>query len=95
MRGGSRGQLRHNKMRGSSINLDILAEIAAQISETAVMTAASPNVLPDDLDALRAAVLAERAEKQLVILERDGLVAERDQLSAANDKLHHIIAVLR
>ena len=52
------------------------------------MITASPDALPDDLDALRAAVLAERAEKQLLILERD-------RLSAANDKLHHIIAVLR
>ena len=52
------------------------------------MTAASPDTLPDDLDALRAIILAERAEKQLIL-------AERDQLTAANDKLHHIIAVLR
>src|SRR5271166_4089346 len=52
------------------------------------MIPASPDALPDDLDALRAAVLAERAEKQLLILERD-------RLSAANDKLHHMIAVLR
>jgi hypothetical protein len=48
------------------------------------MIPASPDALPDDLDALRAAVLAERAEKQLLILERD-------RLSAANDKLHHMI----
>ncbi len=59
------------------------------------MTAASPDALPDNLDTLRAVILAERAEKQLLIVERDGLAAERDQLSAANDKLHHIIAVLR
>jgi transposase len=59
------------------------------------MTTASPNALPDDLDALRAVILAERAEKQHIIAERDGLLAERDQLTAANDKLHHIIAVLR
>ena len=52
------------------------------------MLPASPDALPDDLDALHAAVLAERAEKQLLILECD-------RLSAANDKLHHIIAVLR
>ena len=59
------------------------------------MIAASPDALPDNLDALREAVLAERAEKQRLIGERDAAVAERDQLSAANDKLHHIIAVLR
>ena len=59
------------------------------------MIDASPDILSNDLDALRAAFLAERAKKQLVIAERDGLMAERDRLSAANDKLHHIIAVLR
>ena len=59
------------------------------------MIAASPDALPNDLDALRAVVLAERADKRLLIAERDAAVAERDQLSAANDKLHHIIAVLR
>ncbi len=52
------------------------------------MTTASPDALPDNIDALHAIILAERAEKQL-------LIAERDQLSAANDKLHHILAVLR
>ncbi len=52
------------------------------------MTVASSDTLPDDLDALRAIILAERAEKQLII-------TECDQLTAANDKLHHIIAVLR
>jgi hypothetical protein len=59
-----------------------------QISEIVAMTIASPDALPDDIDALHAMILAERAEKQI-------LIAERDQLSAANDKLHHIIAVLR
>ena len=59
------------------------------------MIAASPDALPNDLDALRAVVLAERAEKRLLIEERDAAVAERDQLNAANEKLHHIIAVLR
>ena len=48
-------------------------EAAAQISETAVMIAASPDALPNDVDALRALVLAERAEKRLLIEERDGL----------------------
>jgi transposase len=52
------------------------------------MIAASSDALPNDLDALRAVIAAERAEKQL-------LIAERDQLSASNEKLHHIIAVLR
>lgn len=52
------------------------------------MINASPGALPDDLGALRAIIAAERTEKQLLIT---GL----DQLSAANNKLHHIISVLR
>jgi len=66
-----------------------------QISETAAMADASPDALPDDLGALRAIIAAERAEKRLVIAERDAALAERDQFSAANEKLHHIITVLR
>ena len=52
------------------------------------MIAASPDALPNDVDALHALVLAERAEKRL-------LIEERDELNAANEKLHHLIAVLR
>ena len=59
------------------------------------MIAASPDALPNDVDALRGLVLAERVAKQLLIEERDGLVADRDELNAANEKLHPIIAVLR
>ena len=59
------------------------------------MIAALPDALPNDIDALHALVLAERAAKRLLILERDGLAAERDELNAANEKLHHLIAVLR
>jgi transposase len=59
------------------------------------MTAALPDMLPSDPDALRAMVLAERAGRQRLIKERDGLAAERDELNAANEKLHHIIAQLR
>ncbi len=56
------------------------------------MIAASPDALPNDVDALRALVLSERAEKRLLIEEREGGSA---RLNAANEKLHHIIAVLR
>jgi hypothetical protein len=51
-------------------------------------------MLPSDPNALRAMVLAERAEKQLLIEERNAVMVERDKLNAANEKLHHIIAVL-
>ena len=59
------------------------------------MTAALPGMLPCDPDALRAMILAERAGTQLLIEERDRLAAERDELTVANEKLHHMIAVLR
>lgn len=59
------------------------------------MTTASPDALPNNIDALRAIILAERAEKQQLITERNDLLTERDQLTAANDKLHHIITALR
>jgi hypothetical protein len=59
------------------------------------MIAASPDALPNDVNGLRALVFAERAAKWLLMEERDGLAAERDALNAANEKLHHIIAVLR
>ena len=51
------------------------------------MIAASSDALPNDVDGLRALVLAEQAAKRL-------LMEERDALNAANEKLHHIIAVL-
>src|SRR5208337_3270753 len=66
------------------------------------MTTALPEMLPCDPDALRAMILAERAGKRLLIeerdrlaVERDAIVLERDELTAANEKLHHLIAQLR
>ena len=59
------------------------------------MVAASPDSLSNDADALRALVLSERTEKRPFIEKRDGLAVERDELNAANEKLHHIITVLR
>ncbi len=59
------------------------------------MTDASPDALPDDIGTLRAIIAAERAERLLLVAERDAALAERDQFSAANEKLHHIITVLR
>ena len=93
MRGGFNGPRRRNKLPAQSRQFRLKS--AAQISETAVMLAASPDALPNDADALRALVLAEQAAKRLLREERDGLAAERDALNAANEKLHHIIAVLR
>ncbi len=44
------------------------------------MIAASPDALPNDVNALHALLLAERAAKRL-------LMEERDALNAANEKL--------
>lgn len=41
--------------------------------------------LPDDIERLKALVLAERAEKMQFASERDAAIAERDRLAAQND----------
>lgn len=76
------------RRRNPADSISILDATTEQISQAALMIDTSPDALPDDLGALRAIIAAERAERQLLIIERD-------QLSAANEKLHHIITVLR
>src|SRR5215472_8232061 len=60
------------------------------------------DILPDDVDALRAqlaAALADHAaavtERDAVVTERDAIRAERDQLAVRNEKLESIIAEIR
>jgi len=48
----------------------------------------SPEVLPDDVAALRVLVVAERAEKAR-------LIEERDQLAGQNDRLRHLLRQLQ
>jgi transposase len=48
----------------------------------------SPEILPDDIAALRALVLAAQAEKAR-------LIEERDQLAGQNDRLRHLIRQLQ
>ena len=58
------------------------------------MTHAS-DTLPDDIDALRALIRAERAAHAAVVAERNAIVAERDSLAARNARLDAIIQEIR
>jgi transposase len=55
----------------------------------------APSALPNDIDALRALVVAAREAHAAAVAERDTLVAERDQLAVRNEKLEHIVAEMR
>jgi transposase len=61
-----------------------------------VTHAISPTMqsLPDDVDGLRALVLAALAERDATIAERDVAVTERDTLQAQNDRLRHLLLKL-
>lgn len=61
------------------------------------MTHAAPDptrVLPEEAEALRAALLAAWAQCDALTLERDQAVAERDMLAAGNERLHHLLLKL-
>lgn len=60
------------------------------------------DLLPDDLDGLRALALkviaerdAERSEKSQMILERDAALAERDRLQSLYEHVHHLLRKAR
>jgi len=55
----------------------------------------SANDLPDDIERLKALVLAERAERRQIAGERDAAVAERDRYAAQNERLSHMLRQLR
>ena len=59
-----------------------------------VMTNA-PTVLPADLDALRALIVAERVAHAAVLAERNTISIERDRLATRNARLEEIIAEIR
>src|SRR5215831_19557118 len=59
-----------------------------------VMTDVS-DILPDDVDALRAQLTAALANHAAVVAERDAIRTERDQLAARNQRLEAIIAEIR
>jgi transposase len=55
----------------------------------------SADDLPDDIERLKALLVAERAEKMRFAGERDAAIAERDRLAAQNDRLAHMLRQLR
>src|ERR1700691_6498212 len=50
--------------------------------------------LPQDVEALRALILATFVERDATIAERDAAVTERDILQAQNDRLRHLLLKL-
>ena len=56
---------------------------------------ALPPELPDDIDALRALILAERAAHAAVVAERNTIAVERDLLSVRTEKLEQIVAEMQ
>jgi transposase len=55
----------------------------------------SANDLPDDIERLKALLVAERAHRLQVAGERDVAIAERDRFAAQNDRLAHMLRQLR
>jgi transposase len=56
--------------------------------------AASPS-LPDDIEALRAMVMALMTERDTVTSQLDAVTAERDTLLERNERLHHLLLKLK
>src|SRR5271165_7509431 len=56
--------------------------------------AASPS-LPDDIEALRAMVLALMTERDMVTNQLGVVTAERDTLLERNERLHHLLLKLK
>ena len=56
--------------------------------------AASPS-LPDDIEVLRAMVMALMAERDAVTSQLDAVTAERDTLLERNERLHHLLLKLK
>lgn len=59
------------------------------------VTDTSDNTLPNDIDALRALILAERAARAAVVAERDQLAVRNSTLETANARLEQILAEIR
>ena len=51
--------------------------------------------LPDDIDALRALIRAERAAHATIVAERNAITAERDKLATRNERLEAILKEIR
>jgi transposase len=63
--------------------------------ETAQTMTSVSDILPNDVEALRALLATKLADHATLVAERDGLRAERDQLEARNQRLEAIIAEIR
>jgi transposase len=63
--------------------------------ETARAMMDGSDILPNDVDALRALLDATRAGHAAAVAERDAAISERDQLAARNQKLEAILAEIR
>jgi len=70
------------------------AESACVRTMTNAPTALIPE-LPDDIDALRALILTERAAHAAVVAERNTIAVERDLLSVRTEKLEQIVAEMQ
>ena len=70
---------------------DALLLGARESADVSAMTNA-PTALPDDLDALKALILAERAAHAAA---HAAVIVERDQLAARNEKLEYIVVEMR
>ena len=74
--------------------LSVAAESACLHAMTNVAPALPPE-LPDDIDALRALIVAERAAHAAVVAERNTIAVERDLLSVRTEKLEQIVAEMQ
>src|SRR5262249_50628297 len=89
--------VRHDDSPGRSM-LHTGAESATVwlvFGETARAMTDVSNILPNDIDALRALIATARADHAAVVSERNVIIAERDQLAARNQRLEAIIAEIR
>lgn len=83
-------ELRHADSSAQSL----LSDAAESASLRIIMTNAPP-ALPDDIDSLRALILAERAAHAAVVAERAQLAVERDLLAVRTEKLEQIVAEMQ
>src|SRR5262252_5507458 len=63
--------------------------------ETARTMTSVSDILPNDVEALRALLATKLADHATLVAERDGLRVELDQLTARNQRLEAIIAEIR
>ncbi len=89
--------LRSSSPRQEDASKQLLLPIDESLNVRVMTTA--PAALPDDIDALRALILAERlahaTAHAVAVAERDTIVTERDQLAVRTAKLEYIVAEMR